>query len=282
MADFKIIFQYREAGKGFQEVWYRNASTIQQAATIDGTLQYALISFRNPLTYLAKARISDVANNRNTVVVNINQNSTFSPGTPAVTGLSAVFNLNGLAPGGTRRIWLRGLSAIDIGRDPASGADKPSDNLILRTNYLWAQLQTRGFELRSLTPIGAPPNIYQRITAISGTANSGAVTLTYSGTSPPVVGNLVKLTLINQKDWPGLGGIFKVLAIGAQTFDIPYNIHTTAVNVPLAKGRWRPVTYQFGILNSSNANFGEFSTRITGKDPLGGRGRRTGARMRLA
>lgn len=281
MPDFKVVLQYSEAGKGFQEVFYRNASNIQAASTFDLDFRYAATSFRNPLTVLKKARVSEVTNNRNTAVINLNTSSTYNPGNPAVTGLAAVFNLNGLAPGGTRRIWLRGLTAVDIVRSQTTGDDQISSNLDLHTSYYFRKLQSLNFTIQFLTPTGTAPNIYQRITTLDGTAGAGVVRLTYVGTSPPVLGKLVKITQVSPKDWPGLNGLFKVLALAGQTFDIAYNLHTTAVGAEVKTGRWRPANYLYGVIDSSRCEFGNFSTRITGKSPLGGRGRRTGTRLRL-
>jgi hypothetical protein len=282
VADYKIVFQYVEAGKGFQEVYYRNASTLQQAATIDTDLIYALTSFRNPLTYLKKARVSDTLNLRNTAVVNINTSSGYNPGNPAASGVCAVFQLNGLAPGGTRQLRLRGLNTGDMIRNPGTGADSMSADLTIRTNYLLNALQSRNFEIRSLIPTANTPTTWPQITSVTGTAGSGLITLNYMAGLVVTAGQYIKVTQVNQKLFPGLTGLFQAVAVTGTSVTIKYNPAQTFAATGLQKGRFKIANFQYGIINATNSAFSQWSTRITGKDPTGGRGRRTGQRLRSA
>jgi hypothetical protein len=275
--NFKLVFQYTQPNKGWTEVFYRTATDLGAASQLPQALILAMTTYKDPLTTLVKCRVSDVLNNRSSVVVNINQIGNFSSAGAEPTGVAALVNLLSTTPPSTRKIWLRGLSDSAIARSPGSGNDNPNPVLISGINAVINQWSTNGFTIRSLTKVGPPPNNYISILSVGVVAGAGQVTLnTIAG---PVYnpGTLLIINQVNQKQFPGLKGIFSVISSTATTVVIPYNGTVTEI-VTLQKGRFRVATYNFGGMQNTGAGFVGFTTRSTGKNPLGGRGAKRGTR----
>ena len=281
MPFFKIVFIYTQGDKGWNQVYYREEATLAAAASLDVNLQSKLVDWRANGTVLRKARVSDTLNNRNSLVVNINRPSQQVLSSPDITGAAAVVAHNSSAIGGRRFVWLRGIADIDINRDLNTGLDLPGPRLLAAIPQMGAYFIANNFRIRVLTKLGIPPNIYQPINSITGVVGSGQATLTFIGTSIPLVGSRVIISRASQKDFPALNGHYTVLAVGANTITIPYNLHF-AGPFGLPNARFRPESYVYGAFDSFGGGFVKFGTRDTGKNPLGGRGRRTGQRLRSA
>jgi hypothetical protein len=277
MPNFKCVFQFTQPNKGWTETYYRTGADLASAANFPQSLIASMTIFRDPLTILQKCRVSDVLNNRVSIPVTIAQNGTRTSTGPEAAGLAAVVTL--LAPqfGASRKVWLRGIIDLDFARSSVSGVDVPSGSLIQAINSFINQLSTNGFVIRSLTKLGPPPNNYITINSVGIVAGAGQVTLnTVAG---PVYnpGTQLIINQVNQKVLPGLKGIFSVISSTATTVVIPYNGTVTEV-LTLQKGRFRVATYNYGAMVNTGAGFSNFSTRSTGKNPLGGRGAKRGAR----
>ena len=281
MPNFKVVFVYSNAPeKGFSEVYYRTASQLQSAAMFDQATLTAALRFRSQLTILRKIRVSDVDQPRSSIIRPINQNGWSVPSSvPETTGVAAVTILASSQFGSSRRVWFRGLNAVDVQRDPASGADVISSGMKQTINRWISILGNNAFTIRSLVPISVPPNIYQRITAISGTVGAGETTIAYQGQNPPTVGKRVIISQLNPKLYPALNGHYTVLSVALGTFTVAYNLDT-APQVSEKTGRWRPETYQYGNIDPSISGFDHFGTRTTGAGFTAGRGRKRAVRLR--
>jgi hypothetical protein len=280
MPNYKVVYVYAAPiSKGFTEVYYRTAASLAAAASFDQTSIVKALAPRNPLTVLRKIRVSDTANNRTAIQIPINQNNKLNvPSSPDVVGTTAVLTLASTQTGATRRLWMRGLSDVDVLRDPNTGADTPSPGLLTAITN-WIAVVANNFTIRSLTQLGTAPNIYQTITSVSGIVNAGLCTITFTGTSPYVAGQQIIITRMSPKLFPGINGRWTPTFVDANHFTIPYNLDQSP---PLATltGKWRPAIYQYGTIDASVSNFLAFGTRDTGQGFLTGRGRKRAVHLR--
>lgn len=284
MANFKVVFVYSQPqNRGWTETYYRTAADLASAAIIPGALFLALARPRHPLTSIVKVRVSDVANNRNSLVRTLNLAVSGTPLAtdpgPEINSTSAVLNLVSTAPASTRRLWLRGLYDSDVRRNGSNGVDAPSPGLRADMTGLIAELAADGFTIRSLVRTGTAPNIYQQISQVSGATGAGLTVISYIGTSAPAVNDRVNLSQLSPKLFPGLNGTYTVLAVGSQTFTIRYNLDYTPPSVvPL--GRWRPSSFNYGPIVPGLSSFLKFGSRDTGAGFSSGRGRKRSVRLR--
>jgi hypothetical protein len=284
MANFKVVFVYSQpTNKGFSEVFYRTASDIAGASNLPIRLLAALTSTKAVPTILRKCRVSDTLNSRSTALISLNLSGTAYPvsalESPEPTGVAAVVNLNSLTTGATRRLWLRGLADVDVGRNVVSGADQPSANLITNINNLISQLNINGFTVRSLVPLGAPPQVNQPITVVGGVIGSGMATITFAGVNPVTPNQRLLITRMSPKLFPGLNGYWNAVTGGANQFTIRYNLDQAPPAV-VPTGQWRPVSYNYGLINPATSAFDHFGTRTTGAGFTPGRGRKRGIHLR--
>jgi hypothetical protein len=284
MANFKIAFVYSQPiAKGFTEVYYRVADTIQQAATFSTNLLNHACNLRHPLTVLRKIRVSDTLGNRSSLVVAVNQGGNYLAGSgdqgPDITGVSAVCLLASVAKASSRRVWLRGLSDTAVTRSSTTGLDTPTEQLRSAINNWIASLSRNNFAIRSLVKLGTPPNVYQRINSITGTVAQGKVTVTFTGVNQAAVGQRIIISQVSPKLYPGINGHWTVLAIGSNTFDIGYNLDQVPPSA-VTVGKWRPEGYEYGQITEAISDFDHFGTRTTGAGFTAGRGRRRALHLR--
>ena len=286
MPTFKQVFNFQApVGRGWNELYYVNAGTIQEASRLDAQFLNGRLSFLWQGAILRKVRTSDVASNRSSVIASYNL-----PGTDASAGLpdpgadlvstSAVCIMSSVSPASTRRVWFRGLNDANVRRDPNSGADLPFGGMITNLKTWFRYLKNNQYCIRSLTPIGTFPNIYNDITNVTGTVGAGYATLTTTGTTGiPTNGRIVVYGL-SPKLYPGLNGHWKVSSFTTTTIVVKYNLLYVppASNFP---GRWRPENYQYGVIQSDPlSRFDHFGSRDTGVGFPTGRGRRRGVKLR--
>jgi hypothetical protein len=282
MAIFKLILQYTEGDKGFQEVFYRPGVSAADAANVGTSFITASLRCRSPFTVLRKIHASDVTNNRVSVVVPINRARVTSfPGTPDLAGVAAVCTLVGISAGANRRLWLRGLIDDDTLRNASTGVDNPSP--VLRENIgLYIQAMSDiGLQIQFLKKLGTPPLVYTTIASVERTI-AGRVTIHTVDAWAPTASGRVILTLLDQKLWPALQGAFAASAIDDHSFSVAYNSHLANGLVPVTKGRTRPQEYDYTFIQATLSGFDHFGTRDTGRNPLGGRGRRSVRILRSA
>jgi hypothetical protein len=280
MAYFKVIFTYTQTDLGFSEVYYREADDLATAAVFSEDFLIAMIRPRSALTVLRKARVSSVDNNRNSVVVNINRATLLSTGSSDVCSTAAVVTLNSPQTGARRQLWMRGLPDDSVKRDLRTGVDDPQPQFLL---YLGNYLQLLSFyqyRIRSLKKLGTAPLVYTPIKSIE-VVGPGVTRITFTVPITITDSRRIILSQIDQKRFGGLQGTFTVSNATTLTVDVPYNSTLAIGTYGVAKGRSRPAEYEYGFIRSSLSGFLKFSSRDTGKNPLGGRGRRSRHLTRL-
>jgi hypothetical protein len=277
MPNFKIVFQYTQFNKGWSEVYYKTASDLATAAVIGPELLRASIVLRDPTVVLSKIRVSDTVNNRSSLIQQLNLQNGGIPAGPEPSGVAALISLNSQVPPASRKVWVRGLVDNFVSRNPLTGADSPPGNLVAAINDWILRLALNLFAIRSLVRLGPPPNNYTNILSITPVVGGGQVTFNVAPGPVLNVGQLLTVTLINQKTFPGLKGLFSVIASTATTVVVAYN-STLVGPVVLTKGRFRQANYNYGVIVTTGSGFAGFVTRSTGRSPLGGRGAKRGAR----
>lgn len=286
---YKVVLQYTQPDKGFEEVYYASGSDAASVATLWSAQTFFFVQFRSVLTSLRKIRISDVANPRATLVVapliaNVGRRTGGSGA--SVAGDAALVALNPENGQGPKRfVWLRGLYAGDVGRYNANGNPAPSPELISGIQAYCAALNTCFAQIRSRSSTSIYP--WVALTSVTGGNSTGQCTITLAAT--PSLGinlpNQVYFSQVDQKLFPALQGVFPLIGIPAgnpPTITVPYQL-PEAGTFTFAKGRLRMINYNYNpIAETPLSSFQSFGTRSTGKNPLGGRGRRSGKRLRLA
>jgi hypothetical protein len=278
MPNFKLVFQFTQPSKGWSEVYYRTATDVRAASVLSQSFIDSMRNFRANITTLIKVRVSDVLNNRSSVVVPINQVGGPTPGLTAdITASAAVVTLNAPLVGSSRKVWLRGLPDTYITRDLTSGIDTPDPRLLSGINNFLNQLAVSAFTVRALAKIGVPPNVFTTLISVTSVAGAGTITLNFAAGPTFAIGTQINITQVSQKLFPGLKGTFTIVSSTVTTAVIAYNALTTGTSL-LTRGRIRPVNYLFGNIDFQTSNFSNFGTRATGKNPLGGRGAKRGTR----
>jgi hypothetical protein len=277
MPNFKIVYQYTQPNKGWTETFYRTATDLPTAATQLPQVYLRALFMRDTLTVLNKIRISDVLNNRSSLVVPVNVSGPPGSAGPEGAGVAALVNLVSTTPPSSRKLWVRGIQDLMFNRIAASGVDNPSAGLINAINDWITYLAQYGYTIRSLAKVGAPPNNYITINSV-GVVSPGSVNLNVTAGAVLATGQQIVVNQVNQKLFPGLKGIFSVGICTATVVPIPYNSTMPIAIYPLTKGRFRQVNYNYGAISVTGSGFSNFSTRSTGKNPLGGRGARRGQR----
>lgn len=275
MANFKCVFQFTQPDKGFSEVYYRTASDLAAATVFDLETRRRAVRFRHKLTVLRAIRVSEVTNNRNAVVIRVNR-STDSIGIkePDICSTAAVYTLNAPTTGARRQVWFRGLNDGDVLRDASNGADLPSADLISGIESWVRTLANNGFTVRALAKIDGVTIRYTNVTNIIVDAN-GIVNLTFPAGFTPTFSNRVILSQFDQKLWPGLNGAWFLTNVSTGVYTIKYKSHLPAGTYIITKGRSRPEEFTYGAISANLSDFNKFSSRDTGRNPTGGRGRRS-------
>lgn len=281
MAVFKIVFQYTQQDKGFTEVFYRQVDNITTASTFSPAFRQHIMAFRPTLTVLRKARVSDVLNNRSSVVVNINRAGGLGDLQPDITGAAAIYTLNAPTIPGRRNIWIRGLADNSVQRNALTGIDEPSASITTGVADWIGYLKRGNYCVRALARLGVAPLIYVNVLSLQS-LGAGSVVLTVPNTWNITASRRVILSQFDVKHFPGLNGHWTATPIDATHFSVPYNNPCGAGTFPLTKGRTRPEEYVYGEIDPNTSDFNRFGTRDTGRNPLGGRGRRSVSRIRSA
>jgi len=281
MPSFKVKVQYTQFDKGFQEIYYRDAASLVQAADIPANVITRLISFRASGCFLRKIATSSVVNNRDAVIRQYDRQppvlQTVDP--PDVTNVAAVYTLASSDVGHTRHVWFRGLADANVMRDQVTGHDQPSDYLGRQMDLLRAALASNGFRIRGLKRVGVGGVTTQNLTSIDAVANAGSITVNWVGAFAVLASGRVIISQTNKKDFPALDGHWTPYDVQANSFKLRYNYHRTG-NFPLLTGKVRQEEYEYGAIDVTLGGFLKFGSRDTGKNPLGGRGRRSATRIR--
>jgi hypothetical protein len=283
---FKVVHVFSQNAQGFNEVYYNNAGSINDVGLIYSTsFITAALALKHPDCFWTKVRISDVANLRSTLIININRsgNGGTSTDTPDVTGTAAVVTLVSTTPAAVRQLWLRGLPDGYVIR-LEDGTDAPPWVFTNAIRVWTLALAAANFSVRSLNKVGASPNNYTTIASVSGTPGMGQATLTFpNGSYVPQSTARILISQVSPKILPGFNGHWStsnlVTGSSTTTMNIPYNM-PQAGPLNLIRGRFRPEVYNYGVINPTFGGFNFFRGRKTGRSPLVSRGRRTSVRLR--
>jgi len=289
----KVVLQFIQPSKGWEEVYYSIGSDLQTIANKWLSAAYQFIFYRDVITSLIKIRVTDTLNPRSTLIV--------SPTTPligthgggdrgaAVAGTSAVLALNPASGGGPKRfLWVRGLWQGDVGRYETNGQPWPSSSLrtALNGNHM-AALATVGAAIRWRSAAGPTTSFrWMQATAVTGASATGQATISFLNPYDTTfsLGDLVYFSQFDQKLYPALKGIYSVISYTAgppAAITVAYQVPEGGT-FPVTVGRFRLVQYNYSPISGTLGGFQNFGTRDTGKDPTGGRGRKSAKRLRLS
>jgi len=79
MPTYKMVHQFKEAGFGFSEVYYREAATLEAATLNLDSVKVFGVLFRNALVVFDKIRVSNTENNREATIVRVSYAQTITP-----------------------------------------------------------------------------------------------------------------------------------------------------------------------------------------------------------
>ena len=279
MAFYKVIFSFTGGKYGWSEIFYREGSNLTVAGSFTDLFFAKFMQPRSRQCSLNSIRVSEVSNNRNTTII---QQDYLGGSANAldVQSTAAILTLSAPSTGAVRHLWLRGIPDVHVNRSYLSAEDVPDPLLSNAIDRYINGVATANLCIRSLTKLTTPPNSYSTVRSIAAVKDAGYITLTFANVGAlPTDGNVI-LSQFNPKDWPGLKGVFKGTRVTDMSFSVPYNWHADGT-FPVAKGRTRPASYQYGPITTANSGFLRFGSRDTGPGPSVGRGRRTGQRIRL-
>jgi hypothetical protein len=172
---YKYVFEFTENnGAGFDELHYRDKSSISEAAVISRFVIGSRVNLMDPLTTFQRVRISNTSGLRETAVVLVNRTGVPAGGgvvdRPVAPGSTIVVQLTGAA-GGQRKIWVRGWSEGDAYRDTV-GRDQLSPAFRNFLNQYIRSLAGDDFGVRRLTPLTNPAVQLSQLTMIDGSAGN--------------------------------------------------------------------------------------------------------------
>ena len=286
MPYFKTDIFFQQFNKSWSETWNQSGSTLGSVSALftDALLQ-PFVQLRHRSVTLYKVRVSSVDNNRASTVLNYALTSTNrSISDPAVTGLAAQVNFAAPVVGVSRKLEMRGLNQVSINRDPNSGKAMPASGFLSGLDQYIKNIINNLFLVRAKIQIAnpaVPPNSKMPLITLSASQNAGFAVLTFVGTPTLAVGSIITINRVDQKQFPGLKGLFYVSASGPGTVTVAWN-SPDVYNAVTVNGYCRQVSYQYGIPSYVGSDFVNFTTRDTGKNSTGGRGARPAQRLRLA
>lgn len=281
MANFKVVLNFSQGGSTWGEQYYRTASDLNTASGFDNEFRLRALRMKHPSTRLTKIRVSEVTNNRNSVVVPNTVRVAASSSAPDVVATAAVCKLVSLATGASREVWIRGLIDSQVFRDEATGNDIPQGALPANLTAWIASLSANGFSVRSLQKINGTSITYKKLNQIVIAAD-GTVTFTAeTGWTLSSSGRVI-LSQLDKKLFPALNGHWKIYNVSGTTFTVSYRSHLAAGTYPLYSGRTRPEEFDYGGINASRSGFAYFGTRQTKNVSTGSRGKRSTQVLRSA
>jgi hypothetical protein len=283
---FKHVHQWEAYDYAWTEVYYQQAGSIAAArATYTALFLSFMSATKGTFAHCNTVRISDTANNRNALSFYVScQGSQYSasPYHPDIKNTCGYVQLRSVTPPLQRPLMIRGLPDEVTVRDELTGVSIPALGWEGNVNNWITVLQSRNFGIRGLQPLGTAPYLFYPVSQVMGTNGTGQVVITTplagaAGLPSPL---RVIVSQVNNKQLPGFNGHYNVLSATGTTFTIPYNIPATGT-VPITKGRIRIENYVFGPIDVPTSGFVRFSSRDTKELFAGGRGRRSGTRIKL-
>jgi hypothetical protein len=282
MAIFKEVWDFFNASDIWSEVYYTSQSSLDNAATfskpfIDGRLRMLAATGG-----LSKIIVSDVANPRVTVPVDINRAG--MNGVPAAGVADAeaaiVLQLRSTAKDAKRFLWLRGFTEGDVSRDPTSGV--PALSPIMRVKVInWVQLlNLNNYIIHKLYRVGDTIPKYNRITTVDGTSANGLSVLTTQNAPGVVANDRIIISQMPGKDLPYLKGSFEVLAVSVSSVTVAYSTPGNVLVKPPA-GKFRVEKYRTDTrIDGDWWRLANLGSRQTKNGETGSRGARSAKRLR--
>jgi hypothetical protein len=275
---------YRQGRAGWSEIYYRQATSLNDAANIGLDIYDALIGFRDPSVVLDFIRIQDLTNPRAAIVLRKSvTRGPVSTATPDIVSTAAIYELTSDAPVAMRRrVWFRGLNDEDTIRSETTGQDLPSGVITNGVGALWIILKSLNCGIVGLVPISSAPYAFTSVDKVTVRENA-KITVTTTDPFTLTTKNRVIISRMNPKQWPGLNGHWTAQNVTATTFDLQYSSALPPNDYPQTVGVIRPEEYRFAPFGTRDpAQFGfialnKHATR--GATPFG-RGRRRTLRLR--
>ena len=287
MAIFRVTWQYRgSAGSLWNEVYYTVASDAATAASPPSALVNARLALLSPLNTLVAIRSAQFQATRVTAVLTRNYSGTAPTSTgaanegPETVGSCAVYSLAG-SSGGARKIWLRGLSDVDIQHSVANGADDPPAGFISRLNTWVKALVNAGYGLIKVSPQTPGPLTNIKILKVDGSALNGTSILTLASAPGYPFPSRVIIGGSSPKDTPALNGRWSLNAapVGSEisiNYQTPQGIVVIGGNAHVRQEVYSGVSpFDYNL-----SDFAYYGTRITKNAATRSRGARRAARIR--
>lgn len=274
MAFFKCVFQYTQPDQGWTETYYRSEGSLTDASNFQAGFLAAIQTIRSPLTQLRSIRISEVTNNRNTLPLPITPIAFPLTIPPDVASTSAIIGLNAPDIGAKRSLWMRGLDDSAVARSATTGRDTPAPFFQSALDNLLSQMTTQFLYIQALQKLTVAPMVSKSIVSVSVVTPGSVVIITEPGWALTASGRVI-LSNLDQKRFGGLVGAFKATELAENSFSVRYNSTLPVGVYPVTKGKTRPEEFVYGRIIGSLSGFKKFGKRDTGRNPLGGRGKRS-------
>lgn len=245
MPNYRMVFEFNENnGAGFNEVYYRTAGSITDAATVPPGIITRRLNNLNYLNTFARIRITQLGLLRATSVVPIGQRGqntdardgllgTASNMAPLPVGAAIVCSLQGLN-GGSRKLWMRGANQGDYQRDATTGLDAFHPAFVKDLKAMVGQMGAAGFGILQVGKVTPAVNPAVALVSIDGSRKDGTSDLTTAGNVALDASQRIIITRTSKKDFPGLNGHFSVLSATPPKYKIPYQTPGGAGPVPVS------------------------------------------------
>lgn len=284
MAVWRTVFQFTgggSLGQSFSEIYYREAEDVAHALALPAPLIEARLNLLSSVYFLQKIRVSDINKARVTGVANVGRPGLATVGSnPALSGpsppdVAIVLRLTSTAVPGQRLLWVRGSSLAHIHWEPVNAKwDVTARGLTDSGTYI-SQMAAASFAI--LVHRKASEEGYQdrKITKFATVADAHLTHVTTQQNHGFVTGDLVRFHRLNEKDLPGLNGVYTVLPTPTdRTFDVLYELPRDEDYIP-GQGAVRKWQYISGaIINPSTSGFAYIGERKSRSPFTGGRGSR--------
>lgn len=283
MNTYRVVAEFAENnGATFEEVYYTDDSNPTNAAKWGPSLIKARLLLLHPLDTLVRIRASQVDAARVTAVNITNLPGTSSPpafGGPLPVGAAVVCTLTGTT-GKSRKLWLRGCTAVDFQRDQTTGKDFPTPTLLAKLQGFFNALKSNSYGIRILKPPSGGVFSKFSIVSVDGQTVPGQSTLTVQNGGLWPTNTRILIGLASKKDLPALNGQWTIGNGVGNFITIPYRTPRDTI-VPGGIAYVRSALYNAtDVFDPSRCRFDHMGTR-TSKNPLSrSRGARRAARIR--
>lgn len=280
MPTYRTVFQFYGGGTKpltFNEVYYVDATSPgAAAATMDPGFIGNRLACLDAGYFLKQVRISDIAQARVSLLANVGKAGTYdTTPNPAPPDVAVVLNLASSAVPARRKLWMRGIGSGLIKWDPVALQWGLSPGASVRLSAWIQSLETQKYTIlahHKASELGFAPINVTGLTPIVGTQ---LTSLTTAVGHNFVAGNQVNLARFSAKDFPGLNGVYTVIAVPDNThLTIAYTLPHLQAEVP-GQGKVRLYSAVPGATIDSKISGFAFVGVRKSRDPIdNGRGSR--------